>query len=93
MLLGALTMAAAVIGLFFLRYWRKTTDRLFLFFAIGFWLMAFNWLALGFVNRNEPQTALYAVRVLAFGVILVGIWDKNRMQARARGLSLLEHDD
>lgn len=76
-LLGLLTMGAAVIGLFFLRFWRRTRDELFLFFAIGFWLLGLNWLLLALFRRDETLTALYSVRLLAFALIIVGIWRKN----------------
>jgi hypothetical protein len=33
-LLGAIAMASLVAALFFLRFWRDTKDRLFLFFSI-----------------------------------------------------------
>jgi hypothetical protein len=77
-LLGAAVMASLVIGLFFLRFWRKSRDRLFLYFAIAFWLLGCNWLALASTNADELNTALYLIRLAAFVVILVGIWDKNR---------------
>ena len=76
--LGVTFTLCVLIGLFFLRFWRKAKDRLFLAFAISFWLMGINWLALVQANRDEPQTALYLVRLLAFAVLLLGIWDKNR---------------
>lgn len=82
-ILGMLVMAAIVIGLHFLRFWRRTNDRLFLFFAVAFWLMGLNYLLLAFADRDEPNTALYAVRLLAFSLIIVGIVDKNRKPALA----------
>jgi hypothetical protein len=69
-LLGTLTIAAAIIGLFFL----------FMYFCLTFWILSANWGALAFVNRDEPQTALFALRLVAFGLIIVGIWNKNRRQ-------------
>jgi glucose uptake protein GlcU len=77
-LLGANVMAASLIGLFFLKFWRKSRDPLFGFFSIAFWLLGVNWLSLAFVNRDEPQTLLYLVRLAAFILILIGIWHKNR---------------
>ena len=77
-MLGAVVMACSVAGLFFLRFWRKARDRLFAIFAVAFWLLGLNWLALAFINQDEVRTALYGVRLLAFGFILLGIWDKNR---------------
>lgn len=77
-LLGGVVMACGVAGLFFLRFWRKTRDRLFAVFAIAFWVLGLNWLALAFVNQDEVRTALYVIRLLAFLLILLGILDKNR---------------
>lgn len=77
-LLGAQVMASAVIGMFFLRFWRRTRDPLFVCFAFAFWALGTNWLSLALVDRNEPQTGLYSVRLIAFGLIIVGIWFKNR---------------
>jgi len=71
-------MACCVIGLFFLRFWRRTRDRLFFYFSMAFWVLGFNWFMLAFANQDEPQTALYAVRLVAFGLIILGIWGKNR---------------
>ena len=82
LLLGAAVALCAVIGLIFLRSWRKARDRLFLCFAISFWLLGANWLALAFVKVQEQQTLLYVVRLLAFLVLLAGIWDKTRARVR-----------
>jgi hypothetical protein len=78
-MLGAVVLACAAAGLFFLRFWRKTADRLFAIFAIAFFTLGLNWLALAFTDPEaEIRTALYFVRLLAFIFILLGIWDKNR---------------
>jgi len=36
---GAVTMGFAIASAFFLRFWRRTGDRLFLVFALAFWLL------------------------------------------------------
>lgn len=77
-------MSCLVIGLFFLRFWRKSGDRLFLYFTIAFWLLGINWLALEILNIEELRTPIYAVRLVAFTVILTGILDKNRAQRAGR---------
>ena len=77
-LLGALAMACAVAGLFFLQFWRKTHDRLFIIFAFAFWLLGVNWAALAFTKGDEARTWFYLIRLLAFVLILIGIIDKNR---------------
>ena len=80
-LLGAVVMGCAAVGLFFLRFYRKTRDRLFAIFAIAFWVLCLNWLALAFINADEVRTLLYIVRLAAFLFILYGIVDKNRAKA------------
>src|SRR6188768_4168158 len=86
-MLGGLVMGCFVAGLFFLRFWRKTRDRLFAIFAIAFWLMGINWLALSFTDVNasedaEFRAALYLIRLLAFVLILYAILEKNRVARR-----------
>ena len=81
-LLGFIVACSLVAALFFLRFWKKSRDRLFLFFSAAFWLLGVNWLALALSNRDEPNTILYVVRLLAFVLILIGIWDKNRARGR-----------
>lgn len=82
---GILVMEALAIGLYQVRFWRRSQDRLFLCFAIGFGLMAANRLALFFVeDEDETRTYLFIVRLLAFVIILWGIWDKNRASRRAK---------
>ena len=84
-MLGAIVLASFVAGLFFLRFWRKTRDRLFAIFAIAFWLLGVNWLALAFTQQDEVKTIYYAVRLLAFVLILYAIIDKNRASRRSAG--------
>ena len=75
---GALTMAGWTAGLFFLRFWRLTHDRLFLFFCLAFWALALNWIAIGVLEyEHEPSHHAYWLRLLAFALILAGIIDKN----------------
>jgi hypothetical protein len=74
---GALTMAAAIAGLIFLRSWKLTRDRLFLFFSMAFWVFALNWLALA-ATSVESQHFVYLLRLLGFALIIVAIVDKNR---------------
>ena len=79
LLTGAIIMACWVAGLFFLRFWKKTRDRLFLMFAASFWIMAVNRMILATLHEeSEFRTPVYVVRLLAFVLILVAIIDKNR---------------
>ena len=80
---GALAMASSVVGLFMLRFWRQTADRLFVFFAGAFFLLAAHWLGLAVVDPGvESRHELYLVRLAAFLVLVVGIADKNARASR-----------
>ena len=81
-LLGGVVVCSAAIGLYFLRFYRRTHDRLLAIFAMAFWVLGLNWTALAFIERDEVRTWLYAVRMLAFLAIIIGILDKNRSRRR-----------
>lgn len=76
---GAITMGFLIGGLFFLRFWHQTADRLFLTFAIAFWLLALtqSLLALSAIGPEE-RSWLYVLRLIAFSLIAVSIVGKNR---------------
>jgi uncharacterized membrane protein HdeD (DUF308 family) len=81
-LLGAIAMASLTVGLFFLRFWKDTGDRLFLFFAMSFLLEGVNRAALGLsANPNEDQPFFYFVRFLSYVLILIAIVNKNRAKS------------
>jgi len=76
---GMVCMGSLTVGLFFLRYWRQTADRLFLFFALGFWVYAGQRVAVEFsAAAAEDQIIQYLFRLAAFVLILIAIADKNR---------------
>lgn len=78
-LLGALSTASLIAGLFFLKLWHVSRDRLFSLFAAAFWLLALNWVVLGFARvAAESQHRVYLIRLLAFLLIAAAIIDKNR---------------
>jgi hypothetical protein len=73
---GALVMGSFVVGLFFLRFWRATRDRLFAMFALAFWALGVNWLGLAVLATiHEARTAFYLVRLVAFLLIIAAIVD------------------
>lgn len=81
-MLGALVMACAVAGVFFLRFWRETRDRLFLLFGAAFLMLGVQWAGLAFTLGELARPALYALRLVAFGLIIAGILAKNREAER-----------
>lgn len=78
-LAGAIIMASLTIALFFLRFWRSTHDRFFLFFSISFALEALNRLLLQLtMYQDEQQPLIYLIRLVAYSLILVAIFQKNK---------------
>lgn len=76
---GAAAMGCVVAGMFFVRYWRETRDRFFLFFVAAFWAFALNWVGLAVVQPSVESTHwFYLLRLLAFLLIIAAIVDKNR---------------
>ena len=67
-----------VCALFFLRFWRRTHERLFLAFSAAFALLAINQLLAWYVESGSERTPyVYSLRVLGFVLILAAIIDKN----------------
>ena len=78
-LYGTAAIGFAVIGLFFLKFWRQSLDRLFLMFALAFWMLALDRTVLGVVPfANEYREYVFLIRLTAFCLILYGIAQKNR---------------
>jgi len=79
---GALALGFGVCALFFLRFWRRTREELFLAFALAFLLLGVGQTVLDLANiPTEERGSLYLLRLFAFLLILVAIYRKNR-QAR-----------
>lgn len=81
MLLGAIAAGCLVIGLFFLRFWKKTHDAFFLCFAVSFFIEGFNRVSLVlFFDLHEASPSYYIIRVISYSFIIVAILVKNRRQ-------------
>lgn len=75
---GAIAMGYIVIGVFFLKFWRRTRDFLFLNFAGAFWLLAADQAAFTLSGRAvREQGWIYLLRLAAFALIIVAIVLKN----------------
>jgi hypothetical protein len=80
---GAIMMGFCVAGLCFLKFWRRSRDRFFLWFSLAFWIMAVNRLFLMILSPDrrvpsEDHAILYVVRLVAFSILLLAIVEKNR---------------
>lgn len=75
---GMIAAGYLVTGLFFLRFWTRTRDSLFLAFALGFALMAIGQALPALLDvPRENLIGVYLLRLAAFCVIIVGIITKN----------------
>ena len=76
---GAVAFGFFVCGLFFLRFWRRTSDQLFIAFAMAFALLGAGQAIIALANvPTEERGSLYLIRLTAFALILVAILRKNR---------------
>jgi len=76
---GAVALGFLICGLFFLRFWWRTRDPLFMAFAIAFALLGMGQAILALANiPTEERGSLYLIRLAAFALIIVAILRKNR---------------
>jgi len=76
---GAVSLGFFVCGLFFLRYWKRSRDELFLTFALAFALLGAGQAILALASiPTEDRSSLYLIRLTAFLLILFAIYRKNR---------------
>lgn len=75
---GALATGFLVAGLFFLKFWSRTRDGLFLAFSAAFGLLALgNALPVLLGTPHEERSGLYLIRLAAFVLIIVAVLAKN----------------
>jgi hypothetical protein len=76
---GAVAMGCVIVAVFFLRFWQHSRDRLFVWFAAAFAVLALSYVLLGTVAfATEWRVYVFALRLVAFTTILYGIFQKNR---------------
>ena len=76
---GAVAFGFLVCGLFFMRYWWRTRDELFLAFSLAFVLLGIGQAVLALANiPTEERGSIFLIRLAAFLLILVAIYRKNR---------------
>jgi hypothetical protein len=78
-LAGTTCMSYLVICMFFVRFWQKTHDRLFLFFTAAFAVfMTERVVRLLMEAETDWAPYVYMIRLSGFILILLAIADKNR---------------
>ena len=75
---GAIAMGFTVAALFFLKFWRRTRDALFLAFGAAFALLAANQaVPVLFGVASEDQSYIYLLRLAGFALIIWAVLRKN----------------
>jgi hypothetical protein len=81
---GATMMAELGIAVFLFKYWKETSDRLFIFFSVAFVILAISQkVVFIFGDRGEFAPYAYYMRLAAFILILLGILEKNLPKHKA----------
>ncbi len=76
---GAMFALSLVAALLFFHAYRRTRDRLFIFFGIAFVFLGCERLIPALVERPELDNPLdYVPRIIAFAIIAFAIVDRNR---------------
>jgi hypothetical protein len=66
-------------ALFFLRFWTRTREPLFLAFAVAFLMLGSVQAILALASfSTEEQSSIYLIRLAAFLIIITAILHKNR---------------
>lgn len=75
---GMVTIGFLIGGLFFLRFWYRTRDRLFLAFGAAFFLFALNQALVALSDTpREDQSVFYLLRFAGFSLLIGAIIVKN----------------
>jgi hypothetical protein len=75
---GAIAMGSLVIALFFLRFWRSTNDRFFLYFALSFLIEGLHRVYSSSQETISESSPLhYLLRLASYLLILWAIYEKN----------------
>ncbi len=78
LLVGAAAFGYAAAGLFFLRFFRRTRDALFVSFALAFGLLAIGEIPSAWIGPGDAtQIWYFLIRLAAFSLIIAAIVRKN----------------
>jgi hypothetical protein len=79
---GANAFGFGVASVFFLRFWVRSRDQLFLAFFAAFALLGMNQILVAwFGSASDYSAPFYALRLLAFAIIIAAIVGKNVKRA------------
>lgn len=77
-LYGMNTMGFLVAGLFFCRFWRKTSDSLFVAFSVAFFLFAIDQFCHAIAAApSMGYSSSFFLRLAGFGLLIYAVLRKN----------------
>lgn len=79
---GFVSLGYVALGLFFLKFWRRTKDTFFAMFAFAFWLLAANEAAFPSTDAAREDGWIYLLRLAAFVLIIIATVRKNMRASR-----------
>lgn len=79
---GALAMGYVVVAFYFIRYWRETHERVFIFFSAGFVTLAAQRLLLGL---SADLQITFSLRLAGYLLVLAGIIAQRTARRDAAG--------
>jgi uncharacterized membrane protein len=75
---GVATMGFFIATLFFVRFWRRTKEKLFLAFGCSFFLFSVNQMLVAFANLpKEDESLFYLLRLAGFLILIAAIVAQN----------------
>lgn len=75
---GMITMGYFVASAFFIRFWVRTSDKLFIAFSVAFLLLAISTALTSLLSLPyEERSWLYLIRLAAFVLLIVAILGKS----------------
>lgn len=75
---GCIFLGFLVVAGHFLKFWRSTGDRFFLFFAIAFTMFGLERICVGLFIGVATISYIYLLRLIGTCLIIAAIIDKNR---------------
>jgi hypothetical protein len=81
LMVGGISVSFLIASIFFIKFWKKTGDYLFLYFACAFLLMCGSRFCLT-LGTAEVKPYIYLLRLSAFLFILWAMVQKNLPQKR-----------
>ncbi len=82
---GATAFASFMASVYFLKFWRKTADVLFLFFAAAFAVDSVARFLLAVVQATNASEPVYFIpRLITFSLIALSIAGKNAMSNKRK---------